>query len=77
MSYITLNYSLARKILANLDKCSLCGESNKVNSPWGVFRMYRSSERGRFYSVSGSSVFHNGGSWKMSTFRNKFSVLFK
>lgn len=69
MSYKTLGYSLVRKVIANLDKCSKCGESNVVRSPWGVFRMYKSNSRGRFYSVSGSSVLHNGGSYKIGSLR--------
>jgi len=69
MSYISLGYTLVRKILANLDKCSANGDSNTVNSPWGVFRMYKSNKRGRFYSVSGSTVLHNGGSYKIGSLR--------
>jgi len=76
MSYKTMGYNLVRRILANLDKCSKRGESNVVRSPWGIFKMYRSSKRGRFYSVSGSSVLHNGGGYRIGTFRRllaKFS----
>jgi hypothetical protein len=69
MSYKTMGYNLVRRILANLDKCSKYGESNVVRSPWGIFKMYRSSKRGRFYSVSGSSVLHNGGGYRIGTFR--------
>lgn len=69
MSYKTLCYSLARRIFGNLDKCSKNGQSNVVRSPWGIFKMYRSSRRGRFYSVSKSSFFHNGGGYRIWTFR--------
>lgn len=70
-----MGYNLVQKILANLDKCSRNGDSNVVHSPWGTFKMYKSNSRGRFYSVSGSKVLHNGGSYKMSTFRTKFALL--
>ena len=76
MTYKTMGYNLVRRIIANLDKCSKFGESNVVRSPWGIFKMYRSSKRGRFYSVSGSSVLHNGGGYRIGTFRRllaKFS----
>ena len=69
MSYETLGYSIVRKVLANLDKCSANGDSNVVRSPWGIFRMYKSNARGRFYSVSKSSVLHNGGSYKIGSIR--------
>jgi hypothetical protein len=69
MSYISLGYTLARKILANLDKASANGNGNVVYSPWGVFRMYKSNKRGRFYSISKSTVFHNGGSYKIGSLR--------
>ena len=75
MSYKTLGYSLVRKILANLDKCSAHGDSNVVRSPWGTFRMYKSNARGRFYSVSGSSVLHNGGSYKIGSLRARLLAL--
>ena len=71
MSYKTLGYSLVRKIVANLDKCSRFGGSNVVRSPWGIFWMYKSNSRGRFYSVSGSSVLHNGGSYKIGSLRTR------
>ena len=71
MSYETLGYSLVRKVLANLDKCSANGDSNVVRSPWGIFRMYKSNARGRFYSVSNSSVLHNGGSYKIGSIRTR------
>lgn len=69
MSYKTLCYGLYRRIIGNLDKCSKNGESNVVRSPWGRFKMYRSSRRGRFYSVSESKVLHNGGGYRIGTFR--------
>ena len=69
MSYITLGYTLARQVLANLDKCSANGHGKTVNSPWGVFRMYKSNKRGRFFSISKSRVFHNGGSYKIGSLR--------
>lgn len=69
MSYLTLGYSLARQVLANLDKCSANGHGKVVNSPWGTFRMYKSNKRGRFFSISGSKVFHNGGSYKIGSLR--------
>ena len=75
MSYKSLCYTLARKIVANLDKCSRNGESNVVRSPWGIFRMYKSNSRGRFYSVSGSSVIHNGGSYKIGSLRTRIFAL--
>lgn len=75
-NYDILKYTPARKILANCDKCSANGESNVVRSVLGVIRMYHTSaKRGRFYSVSGSSILHNGGSYKMSTFRAKLRGL--
>ena len=69
MSYKTLCYNLVQRIIGNLDKCSRNGDSNVVRSPWGIFKMYRSSRRGRFYSVSGSTVLHNGGGYRIGTFR--------
>ena len=69
MSYISLNYTLGRQILANCDKASLNGHGNTILSPWGTFRMYRSNRRGRFFSISGSKIFHNGGSYKIRTLR--------
>lgn len=75
MSYKTLGYSLARKILANCDKCSRFGDSNVVRSPWGIFKMYKSNARGRFYSVSGSTVLHNGGSYKIGSLRTRLLAL--
>lgn len=69
MSYKTLGYSLVRRIVANLDKCSRFSDSKVVRSPWGIFRMYKSNSRGRFYSVSGSAVIHNGGSYKIGSLR--------
>lgn len=73
MNYKTLGYSLARRILSNCDKCSRFGESNVVKSPWGIFRMYRSTARGRFYSISESKVFHNGGSYRIGSIRRLLS----
>jgi len=71
MSYITLGYSPVRKTIANLDKASANGHGHVVRSPWGIFRMYKSNARGRFYSVSGSTVLHNGGSYKIGTLRTR------
>ena len=76
MSYNTMGYSIFRKVIANLDKCSKHGQSNVVNSPWGVFRMYKSNRRGRFYSVSGSTVLHNGGSYKIGSIRTRLASIF-
>lgn len=75
MSYETMGYSLARQIIANCDKCSKRGESNVVRSPWGKIRMYKSNKRGRFYSITGSSVFHNGGSYKIGSLRARLMAL--
>lgn len=75
MSYKTLGYSLVRKVIANLDKCSANGDSNVVRSPWGIFKMYKSNARGRFYSISGSTVFHNGGSYKIGSLRTRLLAL--
>ena len=75
MKYSNMGYSVAQKVLANLDKCSKNGHGKVVRSPWGVFKMYKSSKRGRFYSVSGSTCIHNGGSYRLSTLRNKFGML--
>jgi hypothetical protein len=75
MSYLTLGYTLARQIIANLDKCSANGHGKKVYSPWGVFTMYKSNKRGRFFSISGSKVFHNGGSYKIGSLRKRLLAL--
>jgi hypothetical protein len=75
MSYISLGYTLARQIIANLDKASAHGHGSVVHSPWGIFRMYESSARGRFYSVSGSTVLHNGGSYKIGSLRTRLLAL--
>ena len=76
MSYKTMGYSLVQKIIGNLDKCSKNGGSNVVRSPWGVFKMYKSNKRGRFYSVSGSTVLHNGGSYKIGSLRVRLNAMF-
>ena len=78
MSYINSDYSYARKILANCDKASVRGDSNTVKSIFGTIRMYKSNERGRFYSVSKSTVphiLHNGGSYKIGTLRSRLMTL--
>ena len=78
MSYINSDYSYARKILANCDKASVRGDSNTVKSIFGTIRMYKSDERGRFYSVSKSTVphiLHNGGSYKIGTLRSRLMTL--
>ena len=71
MNYNKSGYSVARRILANCDKASANGDSKTINSPWGVIRMYKSSARGRFYSVSGSTHkrLHNGGSYRIGSLR--------
>lgn len=76
MSYKTLKYNKARRILANCDKCSANGDSNVVNSPWGKIKMYdvvtrKNGRRTRLYSISGSNVFHNGGCYTIGSLRNK------
>ena len=55
MSYKTLCYNLVQRIIGNLDKCSRNGDSNVVRSPWGIFKMYRSSRRGRFSTTEGAT----------------------
>ena len=78
MSYKTSDYSYARKILANCDKASIRGDSNTVKSIFGTIRMYKSNERGRFYSVSKSTVphiLHNGGSYKIGTLRSRIMTI--
>ena len=80
MSYINSDYSYARKILANCDKASIRGDSNTVKSIFGTIRMYKSNERGRFYSVSKSTVphiLHNGGSYKIGTLLSRLMTLDK
>ena len=69
MSYKTLCYSLARMIFANCDKMSKNNESKTCHSPWGVFRMYKSTDKGRFYSLSESRSHHNGGNLRIWTIR--------
>ena len=69
MSYNTLNYSVGQKVIANCDKMSVANDSKVCHSPYGTFKMYKSNERGRFYSVSGSTIFHNRGSLKIGTIR--------
>lgn len=66
---------MVRKVIANLDKCSANGDSNVVRSPWGIFKMYESNARGRFYSVSGSTVLHNGGSYRIGSLRARLLAL--
>ena len=78
MSYINSDYSYARKILDNCDKASVRGDSNTVKSIFGTIRMYKSNERGRFYSVSKSTVphiLHNGGSYKIGTLRSRIMTI--
>ena len=77
MKYKKSGYSVARRIIANLDKCSANGDSNVVHSPWGIIRMYKSSARGRFYSVSKSTDkrLHNGGSYRIGSLRSILSNL--
>ena len=78
MSYKTLKYSVGQKIIANCDKMSVANDSKVCHSPYGIIRMYKSNERGRFYSVSKSTVphiLHNGGSYKISTLRSRLMTL--
>ena len=78
MSYKTSDYSYARKIIANCDKASRSGQSNPVKSIFGTIRMYKSNERGRFYSVSKSTIhhiLHTGGSYKIGTLRSRLMTL--
>lgn len=76
MSYKTMGYSLARKVIANCDKMSANGDSKVCHSPWGTFKMYKSNRRGRFYSLSGSTVFTNRGSLKIGTIRKMLMSVF-
>ena len=78
-SYADNGYTMIDRVLANCDKCSANGQSNVVNTPWGVIRMYRTSSkgRGRFYSVSGSKVIHNGGSYKIYSLRRVIGMVAK
>lgn len=80
MSYVTNGYSYVRKIIANCDKASANGQSNKVKSIFGTINMYKSNVRGRFYSVSKSTVpeiLPNGGSYKIGTLRSRLMTLDK
>lgn len=76
MSYKSMKYSVVQKVLGNLDKCSRNGDSKVVRSPWGVFKMYKSCKHRRFYTISGSSVFHNGGSYKIGSLRRMIFAKF-
>ena len=69
MNYDTLKYSVGQKIIANCDKMSVASDSKVCHSPYGTFKMYKSNARGRLYSVSGSTIFHNRGSLKIGTIR--------
>ena len=78
MSYKTLKYSVGQKIIANCDKMSVANDSKVCHSPYGTIRMYKSNERGRFYSVSKSTVPHildNGGSYKIGTLRSRIMTI--
>jgi len=75
MSYKTLGYGMVEKVIANCDKCSARGQSNVVISPWGVFTMYKSNARGRFYSLKGSKFFTNRGSLKIGTIKRMLRSL--
>ena len=78
MSYKTLKYSVGQMIIANCDKMSVANDSKVCHSPYGIIRMYKSNERGRFYSVSKSTVpniLHNGGSYKIGTLRSRLMTL--
>lgn len=78
MSYESNGYSYVRKIIANADKASLNGNGNKVKSIFGTINMYKSNVRGRFYSVSKSTipnVLPNGGSYKIGTLRSRLMTL--
>lgn len=72
-SYKAMGYTPVQRLIANLDKCSKNGHSQVVKSPWGTFKMYKSSKRGRFYSVSGSKILHNGGSYKIASIRSRLT----
>ena len=59
---------------------SVANDSKVCHSPYGTIRMYKSNERGRFYSVSKSTVphiLHNGGSYKIGTLRSRLMTLDK
>lgn len=75
MSYKTLKYSVGQKIIANCDKMSVANDSKVCHSPYGTFKMYKSNARGRFYSVSGSTIFHNRGSLKIGTIRTMINSI--
>ena len=71
MKYANLNYSVARRVIANVDKTSANNQSKRIHSPWGVIRHYvtrtlANGKRQRLFAVSESSVMHNGGGY---TFR--------
>ena len=76
MSYKTLGYSTARRILANCDKLSLRSRSRKVNSPFGTIcickpRVLKDGTVLRQFSVSGSKVLHNGGGYTIGGLRKR------
>ena len=75
MSYDTMKYSTARKIVANCDKLSTNSMPRRVNSPWGTISICkpRLTNEGyvRQYSVRGSSVLHNGGGYTIGGLRKR------
>lgn len=80
MSYKTMKYTQARRIIANCDKCSSNGDSKVVRSPWGKIKMYdvvtrKNGRRTRLYSISGSDVLHNGGCYTIRSLRDRIMSL--
>jgi hypothetical protein len=74
-TYKQSGYNIIQRVLSNLDKCSKNSQSKVVRSPWGTFRMYKSNEHGRFYSVSGSNIMHNGGGYKIGSIRSRLTKI--
>ena len=76
MSYKTLGYSTARRILANCDKMSFRSQSRRVNSPFGTIcickpRVLKCGKVVRQFSVSGSTILHNGGGYTIGGLRKR------
>ena len=67
MSYRSLGFDDVRKAIGNVDKMSANNKSHTANTPFGVIRYIGTrwawGKVSRQYSVSGSSVLHNGGGW--------------
>lgn len=79
-SYDMLGYSLARRILANCDKLSMCSQSRKVLSPFGTIyirkpRILKDGTLMRQFSVRGSSVMHNGGGYSIKGLRKRLMAI--